>query len=153
VVALLDLNVLIALAWPNHVHHGRTASWFRAHHAGGWATCPTTQSGFVRVSSNRRVIAEAKTPQEAALYLRELVALPGHAFLADDLDWTRSTWIAPARIHGYRQVSDAHLLGLALRHGARLVTLDHALRGLLPPGHGPDRVACLLEDPMDAAGG
>lgn len=50
--ALLDVNLLVALAWPNHVHHQAALGWFQRNQAAGWATCPLTESGFVRVSSN-----------------------------------------------------------------------------------------------------
>jgi toxin-antitoxin system PIN domain toxin len=55
-VALLDVNALVALAWDSHVHHAAMRTWFAANSAGGWATCPMTESGFVRVSSNPKVL-------------------------------------------------------------------------------------------------
>ncbi|MGH9896422.1 MAG: type II toxin-antitoxin system VapC family toxin, partial [bacterium] len=51
-IGLLDFNVLVALAWPNHVHHQAAVKWFLTNQSGGWATSPLTESGFVRVSSN-----------------------------------------------------------------------------------------------------
>lgn len=79
-IALLDVNLLVALAWPKHVHHVPALRWFRAHRDDGWATCPLTQTGFVRVSSNRSALPDAKSPQEALQLLRRIVALPGHVF-------------------------------------------------------------------------
>ena len=64
-IPLLDVNVLVALAWPNHIFHKAAREWFSSVHQAGWATCPITQSGFVRVSSNPRVIPEARSPAEA----------------------------------------------------------------------------------------
>ena len=55
-VGLFDVNVLVALAWPNHVHHARALDWFREHSPLGWATCSITETGFVRVSSNRAAV-------------------------------------------------------------------------------------------------
>jgi toxin-antitoxin system PIN domain toxin len=123
-VALLDVNVLIALAWPNHVHHELALRWFKEQEVWGWATCPTTQSGFVRVSSNRQVLPNAKSPQEALLLLRRITALPHHIFWADDIAMAHSQLIAPRKIQGHRQVADAHLLALSLRQDGRLATLD-----------------------------
>ena len=37
------------------------------------------------------------------------------------------------KLQGHRQVTDAYLLGLALHHKWRLVTLDHGINALLPP--------------------
>ncbi|HSR67432.1 MAG TPA: TA system VapC family ribonuclease toxin [Acidobacteriota bacterium] len=132
-ISLLDVNLLIALAWPNHIHHALALDWFRRHHSSGWATCPVTQSGFVRVSSNRRVLGEAKTPREAIALLRQMARLPGHRFWTDDINLTEdSPDFDTSRIQGYRQVTDAHLLALALRNKGRLVTLDSGLRTLVP---------------------
>lgn len=77
---LLDVNVLVALAFPNHVHHVVAHAWFDVHHSGGWATTPMTETGFVRVSSNQRVIAPAQTPRTALAVLARMCALPGHEF-------------------------------------------------------------------------
>ena len=51
-VFLLDANLLIALAWPEHEAHNRAGSWFARHSRSGWATCPFTQAAFVRILSN-----------------------------------------------------------------------------------------------------
>ena len=83
-IGLPDVNVLVAMAWPNHVHHDRARRWFEESHRQGWATCPLTESGFVRVSSNRKVTPAARRPEEAIRLLRELTALAGHAFWTDD---------------------------------------------------------------------
>ena len=144
--ALLDVNVLIALAWPNHVHHAVAQAWFYRHHGRGWATCPTTQSGFVRVSSNRAVLPEARSPREALELLRQITALPHHVFWADDVALTRSKWLAVEKLVGYRQVSDAHLLALALRRGGCLATLDGGIRDLVPDGLGRTEAVCVLTE-------
>lgn len=132
--ALLDVNVLVALAWPNHVHHELVTRWFRRQQRHGWATCSTTQSGFVRVSSNPRVLSEAKTPREALALLGLLLQLPHHIFLSDDVSLATSEFVAPRKILGHRQVTDAHLLAISLRHQVRLATLDRGVVQLLPDG-------------------
>ena len=71
--ALLDTNVLLALAWPNHQNHASAHDWFKAQARHGWASCAVTQLGFVRLSSNPSFTASAVTPQQAATLLRELV--------------------------------------------------------------------------------
>lgn len=125
--ALLDVNVLVSLAWPNHVHHAGARAWFSTAQTAGWATCPVTQSGFIRVSSNRRVIPEARTPAEAADVLRSLCAAGGHEFWPDDVGLASSSEVDLATLAGYRQVTAAHLLALASRRDERLVTFDRAL--------------------------
>ena len=143
-VALLDVNVLVALAWPNHVHHEAALRWFEANHGDGWATCPSTQSGFVRVSSNRKVTPEARSPHEAILLLRRIVGLPGHRFWPDDISIASLPEIEPERLVGYRQVTDAHLLALAIRRGGRLATFDRGVESLVPPGETAEAVLLLL---------
>lgn len=82
--ALLDVNVLVALAWPNRVAHRAAQAWFRTEAAAnGWATTPVTEAGFVRVSSNRRVLPTATTPGVAIDMLGRMTALPGPTFWSD----------------------------------------------------------------------
>jgi uncharacterized protein len=131
---LLDVNVLVALAWPNHVHHSAAHAWFDQVGRAGFATCSVTQSGFVRVSSNRRAIPDARTPREAREILRRITDLPGHVFWPDDTEIASSEHIAWERLGSHAQVTDAHLLALALRHGGRLATFDRALADLAPEG-------------------
>ena len=84
-LVLPDVNVLVALAWPTHVHHELVHAWIARHSGEPWATCPLTQSGFVRVSSNRQVIPAAKSPREAIQALDAMIGRPGHVFLADEV--------------------------------------------------------------------
>lgn len=142
--ALLDVNVLLALAWPNHVHHRLALSWFEKCHAKGWATCSLTENGFVRISSNAKVVDEARTPVEAVLMLQQLVSLEGHRFWQDDVSIARADRVEIERIRGYRQVMDAHLVALARRHDGRLATFDRKIAGLLPRDVDPDRCIVVL---------
>jgi toxin-antitoxin system PIN domain toxin len=143
-VSLLDVNVLVALAWPNHEHHELVTSWLRRNLRSGWATCPMTQSGFVRVSSNSRITPGAKLPREAIALLQEILTLPHHIFLSDDISLPGSKFVDPGRLTGHRQVTDAHLLGLALRSGARLATLDRGILNLVPSSFPPDQAVCWI---------
>jgi len=143
-IGLLDVNVLVALAWPNHLHHGVVREWFQDHQDLGWATCPLTQSGFVRVSSNQKVIPDARSPEQALELLARWTSLEHHVFWHDDISLASSTLIAPHRLQGYRQVTDAHLLAIALRHGGRLVTMDGGVRGLVPNGFVAEQVVAQL---------
>ncbi|HEX7596888.1 MAG TPA: TA system VapC family ribonuclease toxin [Polyangia bacterium] len=129
---LLDVNVLVALAWPNHVHHAAALAWFGNLAQDGFATCPVTQSGFVRISSNARAIPGARSPREAREVLRRIVALRGHVFWIDDIDLAGSEHIAWERLGGHSQVTDAHLLAIAIRHGGKLATFDRTLADLAP---------------------
>lgn len=126
-MALLDVNALVALAWDSHVHHAAMREWFSAAGSSGWATCPITESGFVRVSSNPKALPSPIGISAARGVLAALRALDGHRFLVDDV-----SIVDPdvPELAGYRQVTDAHLLTLARRSGIRLVTFDAGISAL-----------------------
>lgn len=126
-MALLDVNALVALAWDSHVHHAAMREWFSAEGSSGWATCPITESGFVRVSSNPKALPSPIGISAACSVLAALRALDGHRFLADDV-----SIIDPdvPELAGYRQVTDAHLLTVARRSGMGLVTFDAGISAL-----------------------
>jgi uncharacterized protein len=132
VTALLDVNTLVALAWPNHVHHAGAVTWFKGAHRQGWATCPVTESGFMRVCSNRRAIPTAVPVADAVEMLRRLRTVDGHEFWSDDVSLAVAGEIDVDRLQGYRQVTDAHLLALAIRRDGTLVTFDGAIARLAP---------------------
>jgi uncharacterized protein len=131
-VALLDVNALVALAWDSHVHHAAMRQWFTARCSAGWATCPITESGFVRVSSNPIVLPSAIGVDAARGVLSTLRAHPDHRFLTDDVSMGDND--VPS-IAGYRQVTDAHLLTLARRRGVRLVTFDSGILAMDDGNH------------------
>lgn len=143
-VGLLDVNVLVALAWPNHIHHVPALAWFRRHASGGWATSSITETGFVRVSSNHAALPDARPPLETAALLRRMTALPHHVFWNDDLHFADSPFVALDKLVGYRQITDAHLLGLAIRRRGRLVTFDGGSKGLVPRGRDAEAVVCVI---------
>jgi toxin-antitoxin system PIN domain toxin len=137
--ALPDVNVLVALAWPNHVHHRAAWAWFDREAPAGWATAPVTELGFVRVSSNPRAIPAAGSPREAVIVLARICDRGRHEFWADDV---RLLHERVERLATHRQVTDAHLLALARRRDGVLVTSDRGLRELAGPGLA-DRVVLL----------
>lgn len=126
---LLDVNALMALAWPNHQHHRAVVARLDRRPAPEWATCALTQLGFVRLSSNPAVVGVRRTPAEALDLLGKLVADARHRFL------TPLPPLPEAERHfrhllGHQQVTDAYLLAVATAHDAVLLTLD---RRLAPP--------------------
>lgn len=121
---LLDTNVLLALAWPNHQHHAGAHAWFAAHARKGWATCALTQLGFIRLSSNPAYTANAVSPQDAAMLLQQWTRLKGHHFWTSPAADGRAIY---ARALGYQQVNDAWLVEAARQNSGRLITLDTRL--------------------------
>lgn len=129
---LLDVNLLVSLAWPNHVHHGPARRWFERQHRNGWATTAVSESGFVRVSSNRSAIPSAVEPAVALALLARMRTVDGHVFLPDDIALVVGDppLVEAGRVVTHRLVSDAHLLAVARRHGVRLATLDRGLKAV-----------------------
>lgn len=127
---LLDTNVLIALLWPSHAQHDLAVKWFARRRSKGWATCPLTEAGFVRIVSNPAFSRDAVTPREAAGVLAANTAAKDHSFWPDELPFTGAVVFAGARLIGHQQVTDAYLLGLALHRGGVLATLDHRIAAL-----------------------
>ena len=129
--ALLDINVLIALAWPNHVHHAAARAWFEERRQDGWATCTLTEAGFIRLSCNPAVVRHTVTPLDAIAVLEKLTGLESHSFWPLDRSIVQLPEAISARIQGYRQITDAVLLATAMRYDGQLATLDASLEGLV----------------------
>ncbi|MGD0201118.1 MAG: TA system VapC family ribonuclease toxin [Bryobacteraceae bacterium] len=127
----LDLNVLLALAWPNHQFHDLAVGRLERGNQ-RWATCALTQLGFIRLSSNPAAVPTAKSPAEAASLLAAMVADRRHVYL-DRLPSPVDSLESFGRILGSQQVTDAYLLALARRHNAVFVTFDTRLRAVADP--------------------
>ena len=129
---LLDVNVLVALSWPTHVSHNKAAQWFATHSRQGWATCPFTQSSFVRILSNRAFSPEALTVSDATRLLLGNLEHASHKFWADDLSFWQAVEKFSGRLVGHQQVTDAYLLGLVLHKKGKFATLDTGILALVP---------------------
>ncbi|MEZ5356556.1 MAG: TA system VapC family ribonuclease toxin [Bryobacteraceae bacterium] len=126
---LLDVNVLIALMDSAHEHHDAALTWFLQHEPEGWATCPVTENGFVRVLSGHGYPNISATPGQAAHLLRRLkLAREGnHVFWPDDVSIADPLSFSLDELRGSRQVTDAYLVALCVRRGGRLATFDNAV--------------------------
>ena len=121
--ALLDINVLIALHDRDHIHHERAALWLDANIANGWASCPLTQNGCLRIMGQPGY----SSPQPLATLvgmLQNSTATPFHHMWSDDISLLDSAHFHHAHIHGPRQLTDLYLLGLAVKNQGRLVSFD-----------------------------
>ena len=124
--ALLDVNVLIALLDSAHIHHAQARTWLSENIASGWASCPLTQNGCIRIMSQPGY-PNARTPTQIAERLRVAVQTPAHEFWPDSeslLDATLFDW---QHLFNPRQLTDAYLLALAAQHEGVFVTFDHAV--------------------------
>lgn len=134
--ALLDVNVLVALMDRDHIHHRSALAWWRNERDNGWASCPLTQNGFVRIMCQRKY-PERTTAAKAIEQLRLQLGEPGHEFWPDDISIAEERFFDRSRILGPKQITDVYLLALAVKNGGRMVTFDRgvplaAVRGAEP---------------------
>ena len=131
--SLLDVNVLIALLDADHTSHRSALGWFSDHASEGWASCPITQNGCVRIMSHPNY-PNAHSVREIVERLRAATANRTHEFWTDSQSVLDEDLVDVTRIHGPRQLTDVYLLALAVANRGRLVTFDasiarHAVKG------------------------
>jgi uncharacterized protein len=141
VTALLDVNLLVALFDPEHVHHQVAHDWF-SEYGDLWATCPLTENGALRVLSNPAF--ELRMPvARVATALRRLCERSDHRFWPDDVSLLESTVVDFIHVRGYKQLSDVYLLALAVKNSGRLVTLDDGIPMAAVKGARPEHLVVL----------
>jgi toxin-antitoxin system PIN domain toxin len=131
-MVLLDVNALIALGDPLHVHHERVQWWFHQERARAWATCPLTENGFLRILGNPSCKDSPGTPAELQKVLLAMCSAPGHQFWPDSIS-LRDKNQYPV-LPGSKHLTDYYLLGLALHRKGKLATLDRRIDASLLPG-------------------
>lgn len=127
---LLDVNVLVAWGWADHVEHDRVVRWIGTRKKKDGEVLLTSaipQLGFVRVSVQRT--GGQVSPAAAGRVLSGMLLSLGaaHEFIPDgqdSFDW-------PAWCQSASRTTDAHLRALAKAHGAELATLDNGIPGAL----------------------
>ncbi|MGP1516796.1 MAG: TA system VapC family ribonuclease toxin [Ottowia sp.] len=140
--ALLDVNVLIALLDAGHVHHARASQWLTSEIGHGWASCPLTQNGCVRIMS-QPAYPQALPVAAVAARLAQAAAHPAHRFLPDDYSLLGNEAVCWSHVLGHRQITDAYLLGLAVRHECRFVSFDARVNLACVAGARPEHVLVL----------
>ena len=133
-VALLDVNVLIAMLWEEHPFHKRCWEWFASAASAGWATCPITEAGCVRLLSNAAFTAHPPSVLSALRLLTDATeSTPYHRFWEDALPLStlENRWAGGLR---HKQITDAYLLALAIHNEGCLVTFDAKMLALAADG-------------------
>jgi uncharacterized protein len=124
--ALFDINLLIAMVDEEHVHHERAHAWWAENHEYGWASCPLTQNGFIRVISQPNYTNPITTTFALDL-LAQQAAETDHVFWPDEISLLDTQLFDRERILGPRQLTDIYLLAIAVRNGGRFATLDQTI--------------------------
>jgi uncharacterized protein len=123
-IYLLDVNVLVAWGWSDHIDHDRTVDWLaslKKDEETRFCTSAIPQLGFIRVSAQRA--AGRLLIGDAIKVLEGLIRSLGerHWFLADDQSCIDSF---PGWCQSASRTTDAHLVQLARKHSFTLATLD-----------------------------
>jgi toxin-antitoxin system PIN domain toxin len=129
-ISLYDVNVLVAMCWPEHEFHQTVSAWLAVACVRGWATCPMTEAGFVRVSTQPST-KPAASMEHAFQVLDKNRAESDHVFWPQEVSLADLFPSIRQRLVGPKQITDAILLDLAIRKGGCLVTLDPRVRNLL----------------------
>ena len=122
---LLDVNLLLALSDPMHVHHDTAHQWFTEIGQQAWATCPLTENGFIRVASHPNYPNRPGDVPAVSAILQQLYAAKGHQFWPEDISILDI--LEPGAIITHAQVTGVYLLGLAVHNNGKLATLDQRI--------------------------
>ena len=124
--ALLDVNVLIALLDSDHVHHADATDWLANNVEGGWASCPLTQNGCIRIMSQPRY-PNALQINDIIGRLQKATSTPYHSFIGDNISLLSTDAFDHLRLLISRQITDIYLLALAVENGCCFVTFDQSI--------------------------
>lgn len=140
--ALLDVNLLIALLDAAHIYHAKARAWLEANIDQGWASCPLTQNGCIRILS-QPAYPGSQPPAVIAARLAEAAGTPWHEFWPDDMSLLEPGRVDWRHVLSSRQLTDVYLLTLAARRGGRLVTFDRAVPLAAAPNADKASLECL----------
>jgi len=137
------VNVLVALFDPSHDSHEDAHRWLGRNRKHGWATCPITINGCVRVLSNPAYPNAAETPADMIGRVRSFCSATDHHFWADSVSILDESLFRPSMVAGHQKITDAYLLGLAVRNHGRLATFDRSIPMRAVPGAGPSNLVLI----------
>lgn len=128
-ICLFDVNTLLAIADSSHVFHEAIHTWLRANPNVGWATCPLTENGFVRVLCQPNYRGGPFSASEAIEALRQMKEgnPRRHYFWADSVSLTDEAVVRSSRVVGPQQITDVYLVALAVCQRGQLVTFDRSV--------------------------
>jgi toxin-antitoxin system PIN domain toxin len=122
---LPDVNVWLALADADHKHHAVAKAYWLRLDATPVAFCRVSMLGFLRLSTQPKVLSFRPSIQEAWNLYRQYLSDPHVVFLNEPPDFEafmEKLTSTPGFVH--RLSTDAYLAALAIASGCRLVSLD-----------------------------
>lgn len=133
--ALLDISVIIALLDADHVFHRSAHAWWKAARKIGWASCPLTENGVVRIMTQPSYAEPDRySATDVISLLNGFANDTDHLFWADDISLLDKSRFESKRILGPKQLADIYLLGLATSKGGQLITFDRRVTPAAVPG-------------------
>ncbi len=124
-IFLADVNALLFLADPSSPFHLAAKSFFERASIEGWATCPITENGFLRIFGHPRFPGGPGSSQSARETIQQWKSIPGHQFWPDDLSLCDSANFPD--LPSAKHLTDCYLLALAAKRGGKLVTFDRRI--------------------------
>ena len=126
--ALLDINVIIALLDPDHTFHDKAHAWWAANSKSGWASCPISENGVVRIMTSPAYSKQARfSPADLIGHLDAFASQTDHEFWSEDISLRDEKFFIRDRLLVSRQLTDIYLLALAAKRGGRLATFDRGI--------------------------
>jgi toxin-antitoxin system PIN domain toxin len=123
--SLLDVNVIIALFDPDHTLHNKAHEWWATNSGSGWASCPISENGVVRIMANPAYSKQVHfSPGDLIGRLRKFASQTDHEFWPEDISLRDEKIFVEERLLNSRQLTDIFLLAVAAKHHGRLVTFD-----------------------------
>ncbi len=120
-----DINVWLPLVDENHMHHDAALDYWNQRRADQVGFCRISMLGFLRLSTQTRVLSRTLTNSEAWAIYRRYLALPQVRFLAEPANLEQHlaaltlTTAVPNRLW-----TDAYLAAFALAGNYRLASFD-----------------------------
>ena len=127
-ISLLDVNILIALFDAAHHRHDDAHNWLAVNRSQGWATCPITQNGCIRIISHPGYSGHLSIP-DISSRLWNAIHAEDHHFFEDSISLCNPDRFHHSEMQSSKALTDLYLLGLAVKNKARLVTFD---TGIVP---------------------
>ncbi|MEO5914005.1 MAG: TA system VapC family ribonuclease toxin [Luteolibacter sp.] len=144
-ILLPDVNVLLYLANPDSPFHAAAKAFFMQATREGWATCPITENGFIRIFGHPNFPGGTGSVESARKTIRQWKSLPGHQFWRDDLSLCDASQFPD--LPNSKHLTDCYLLALAANRGGKLATFDKGINPAWVPGGAH---ALLVLDPQNA---
>lgn len=124
---LPDVNTVLALLDPMHVHHEAAHRWYASQSPLRIVLCPHVENGVIRVASQPKypncLGTSARVREALGDFARQAIAesCAKAVSLLDDGILLKPALLTPSR------VSDLYLLALAAANGIRLATFDRRI--------------------------